>query len=325
MTIPVFPLLRLLSDGRFHDSREIGIELGVSPNDVSEAVASLASAGLNLEQVAQAGYRLITPFSALNAAKIERFLGDRANRFTVDVVDETGSTNDDLLLSARQGATSGLVRVAETQTAGRGRRQRKWISAPGGTLTFSLLWIFEDRAYALAGLSLAVGVSVVRSLHALSLSGIQLKWPNDLLWQHRKLGGILIETAAGTGNSVSAIIGIGLNLRLLTQTPKLIDQPATDLESAGLRVDRNELLGRLLYDLHDVLGTFSRDGFVALRPEWERSHAYQDKMVTLDGGGDTQWTGKVMGVNENGALILETESGARAFHGGELSLRPSAN
>ena len=190
-------------------------------------------------------------------------------------------------------------------------------------MTFSLLWIFDQGARALAGLPLAVGVSIVRSLNALTLGGVQLKWPNDVLWQQRKLGGILIETTAGAGNGVSAIIGIGLNFRLPGPTVDLIDQPAVDLEAAGLQVGRNELLARLLRDLYDVLGTFSREGFVALRPEWEGAHAYQDKMVTLDMNGETQHAGRVIGVDENGALLLETEDGTQVFHVGELSLRPS--
>jgi BirA family biotin operon repressor/biotin-[acetyl-CoA-carboxylase] ligase len=321
MTEFVFPLLRFLADNRFHSFDEIRNELGLSPSEVSRALAYLAIDGIEAEEVERRGCRLTTPFSALDAAEVGRLLGENANMFAIDVVDQTGSTNDDLMLRSRQGAPAGLVRVAETQTAGRGRRQRNWYSAPGGALTFSLLWAFDSGAQALSGLPLAVGVSLVRSLHALKVRGVQLKWPNDLLWQQRKLGGVLIETSGSAQGVVNAVIGVGLNLRLTRHVVERIDQPAADLESAGLRVGRNELLARLLLDLRDVLGTFSREGFRALRSEWERLHAYRDKMVRLDMAGETCLEGRVIGVDEYGALLLETGSGIRAFHSGELSLR----
>lgn len=271
-----------------------------------------------------AGRGLVTRYSILDAAEIERFLGKLAKRFTLEVVDETGSTNYDLMLRAGQGAPSGLVRVAEMQTAGRGRRQRQWVSVPGGTLTFSLLWLFDKDANALSGLPLAAGVSVVRSLNALGLRDVQLKWPNDVLWQHRKLGGILIETTSGAGRGVTAIVGIGLNLRLPQPVVETIDQPVADLASAGLQISRNQLLARLLHDLYDVLGLFSREGFATLRAEWEQSHAYQSKMVEVDVDGEPQLVGRVIGVDADGALHLQTRNGMRVFHGGELSMRPVA-
>lgn len=321
MTSFIFPLLRFLADGRYHSSAEIKEELGLSPHELSEALDSVTVSGLEIERDRQAGCRLITPFFPLNAAQIERCLGPRAAAFTLEVVDQTGSTNEDLLQRARQGAPHGLVRVAETQTAGRGRRQRRWFSAPGGTLTFSLLWNFTTGADALSGLSLAVGVSLARSLEAVGLQGVELKWPNDILWRQRKLGGILIETTAPASTGVSAVIGIGLNLRLPASVVARIDQPVADLGSAGLRIGPNELLARLLCDLNDVLGEFSRGGFAGLRAPWQRLHAYQDKMVTIEMGDGESLTGKATGVDEHGALRVMSAGGERVIYSGEVSLR----
>jgi len=315
------PLLRFLADGQFHSSTEIKENLGLSPHELSEAVDRLTMSGLEIASDRQAGCRLITPFSALNAAQIERCLGSRAAAFTLEVVDQTGSTNEDLLQRARQGAPHGLVRVAEIQTAGRGRRQRKWFSAPGGTLTFSLLWNFANGADALSGLPLAVGVSLARSLEAVGLQGVALKWPNDILWRQRKLGGILIETTAPASIGVSAVIGIGLNLQLTAAVVERIDQPAADLESAGLRIGRNELLACLLSDLSDVIGEFSRGGFAGFRAPWQRLHAYQDKMVTVEMSNGEQLTGKATGVDKHGALRVMSAGGERVIHSGEVSLR----
>ncbi|MGD2140385.1 MAG: biotin--[acetyl-CoA-carboxylase] ligase [Burkholderiales bacterium] len=325
MSISVIALLRLLSDGRAHSTNEIARTLGVSFAAVSAALEDLRTAGFELEEQGHAGCKLITPFSALNALQIERRLGQQAGIFCLDIVDQTGSTNEDLMSRARAGARSGLVRVAEVQTAGRGRRQRKWFSAPGGTLTFSLLWRFDAGPAAISGLPLAVGVSIVRTMGKLGLQGVQLKWPNDVLWQQRKLGGILIETTAGHAQGLAAVIGIGLNLRLPPGVAERIDQPAVDLAGAGLQIGRNELLACLLSDLDEMLGQFSRDGFSAFRQQWERAHAYQDKIVTIQSSNGAQLAGKVIGVDENGALLLHTTDGTRLFLSGEVSLRAGVN
>lgn len=321
MTATVFPLLRLLSDGQFHCSKDILRELGISDGRLSDDLEALTLSGLKIERDRRSGCKLITPFSPLDAARIESRLGTNAKAFIIEVVEQTGSTNEDLLLRARQGAPDGLVRVAEMQTAGRGRRKRKWFSAPGGTLTFSLLWNFSACSGSLSGLPLAVGVSIVRTLEAFGLQGLRLKWPNDIQWRQRKLGGILIETIAGASNVTSAVIGIGLNLRLPGSVAERIDQPAADLESAGLVVGRNELLAQLLCDLKQVLDAFCRGGFGIFRDQWQRLHAHQDKMVTIELGDGAQLTGKATGVNDNGALLVLAREGERTVYSGELSLR----
>lgn len=317
-----FSLLRLLSERHTATCAEMASALGLSISEVSSAVDDLISIGVEIEQGSGLDCRLVSPIDWLDAVKIVRQLGDRADAFEIEVVDQTGSTNDDLLARARQGANTGLVRVAELQTAGRGRRRRVWHSGPGGALTFSLVWRFAKGPAALSGLSLAVGVSLLRSLRALGVSNVTLKWPNDLLWQQRKIGGILIETTSHADGAALAVIGIGLNLRLSTPMVQLIDQAATDLDSAGLRMERNLLLGRILSDLHVVLEGFSCDGFACLRSEWERMHAYQDKMVRLELGAGKQAQGRVLGVDDNGALLLATDDGTEKFHSGEVSLRP---
>ncbi len=321
----VLPLLRFLADQQFHSFDEINQETGLSEREASTALATLAREGIEAEVSQGRGCRLVSAFRPLNAGEIRSHLGGHAGAFVIDLVDLTGSTNDDLMTKARQGAPGGLVRIAELQTAGRGRRDRSWYSAPGGALTFSVLWVFSSGKRALSGLPLAVGVALVRSLQAFNLEGVELKWPNDLLWQQRKLGGILIESSALADGKVSAVIGIGVNVRLSAGIAERIGQPTADLEAAGLRADRNELLARMLIDLNDVLRVFSREGFAALRHEWERLHAYQDKMVRLDMAGAKYVEGRVIGIDECGALLLDTMSGKRVFHAGELSLRAAGS
>jgi BirA family transcriptional regulator, biotin operon repressor / biotin---[acetyl-CoA-carboxylase] ligase len=317
--------LRLLQDGAFHSGEAIGQRIGVSRESISTALEGIEVHGLDIERVRGRGYRLRTPVCWLHDYLIQRHLGARRSRFTIEVVDETVSTNDDLIARAAQGAPSGLVRVAELQTGGRGRRGRGWSSGLGGALTFSVLWRFDQGAGFLSGLSLAVGVALLRALDNVDLKGAQLKWPNDVLWRHMKLAGILIELAGDVMGPTSAVIGIGLNVRLAQPVLDRIDQPVTDLARAGVNCDRNQLLATILYELDGVMETFSADGFAPLREEWQRAHAYQDKMVRLRMPDGTELEGTSAGVADDGALLLATPEGIRKYYGGEISLRLSRN
>lgn len=323
MNALTFPLLRFLADGRDRTVGEIGIALGVSATEISETLAQLASMGMEIERNSGGGCRLTTPLCWLDRDEIAHHLGAHGGAFHIEVVDHTGSTNDDLMARARQEASSGLVRVAELQTAGRGRRQRAWHSGIGDSLTFSVLWVFARSSAALSGLSLAVGVSLVRSLRALGVADVALKWPNDILWQQRKLGGILIESSARISEAARVVIGIGLNLRLSGPVAQRIDQEASDLQTAGLRIERNELFGRVLLDLQQVLDIYARNGFASFKEEWEHAHAYQDKMVRLALADGTQAEGRVIGVDDDGALLLSVGASRHRFTGGEVSLRPT--
>ncbi|MBP8162925.1 MAG: biotin--[acetyl-CoA-carboxylase] ligase, partial [Propionivibrio sp.] len=131
--------------------------------------------------------RLIEP------ARLQALLGDASGRFDVDSLAECASTNTELLVHAERGAPSGSVLVADRQTAGRGSRGRSWLASPEASLTFSVLWRFEGGLERMSGLSLAVGVAVVEALEACGAAGVKLKWPNDILHQDAKLGGILVE------------------------------------------------------------------------------------------------------------------------------------
>ena len=252
--------------------------------------------------------------------------------FDVRVIDETGSTNSDLLRDAAQ-LPSGRVLAAGHQTAGRGRRGRVWIAPPGGSLAFSLLWKFTRGAAMLSGLSLAAGVAAARALEKCGAPGVQLKWPNDLLAPRNdtpvKLGGILIELTGSTGGAGNnsgnsgaalAVIGIGINLDL-GGAAAAIDQPVTDLAALGVRISPNTLLALLLEELLPVLRTFERDGFAPLADEWNRRHAFANQAVVLSGENMTAQDGIATGVDASGALLLDTAQGVVKIVSGEVSLR----
>jgi BirA family biotin operon repressor/biotin-[acetyl-CoA-carboxylase] ligase len=208
------------------------------------------------------------------------------------------------------------------QTNGKGRRGRTWVSQLGASLTFSLLWRFQCGAAALSGLSLAVGVALIRALNSLGVNDAQLKWPNDVLVDGKKLAGILIELQGDLEGPSAAVIGVGINLNLPKNVLESIDQPAIDLVNASRKpINQNELLGMLLKHLAEVLSGFEQHGFIGLRDEWLSYHAYQNKSVRmlLPNGMDVH--GVVQGVADDGILLVETALGLQRFSAGEISLR----
>ncbi|MCC7547231.1 MAG: biotin--[acetyl-CoA-carboxylase] ligase [Burkholderiales bacterium] len=317
-----FRLLRLLADGEFHSGEELARRLRVSRSTVWKALHAVQDWGVTLFKVNGRGYRLVTPVDWLDAQLVCGHLGQAAECMRIEIVDAVDSTNTLLLRRALTGEPGGLAVAAELQTHGRGRRGRPWHAGLGSGLTFSLLWRFEQGVGALGGLSLAVSVAVLRALRELGADEIGLKWPNDLLWRHQKLAGILIELEGDAMGPSVAVIGIGVNVVLPSEVRNRIDQAVCDLAGMGLRVERNRLLGRILAHLVQVLEVFATGGFAPMRLEWERAHALagRELMVALpDGGGET---GLAAGVGDDGALLLETRSGLRRLYSGEVSVRP---
>lgn len=277
--------------------------------------------------------------AAIDPAAFVAALGVAACRFDIDVLPRCDSTNAVLLARAEAGAASGTVVVAEEQTAGRGRRGREWIATPGDSLTFSVLWRFAPDTVPI-GLSLAVGVAVVRALQKVMRSGIQpdgagdtpqskssrdvaLKWPNDILFQGKKLGGILVELVPGAPHA--AVIGIGINQRLPATLPPDVRATAAALDGVmASQVDNCALLATVLSELLVVLESFSLAGFSALRPDWLAWHAFQDAPVVLLADFSPPQQGICRGVDNEGALLLETDGRIERILSGEISLRPAA-
>ncbi|MDR1311347.1 MAG: biotin--[acetyl-CoA-carboxylase] ligase [Burkholderiaceae bacterium] len=243
-------------------------------------------------------------------------------RIHVEVVTETASTNTDLL-ARLPFLTSATALWALRQTAGRGRNGRRWYSAEGASLTFSLAWPFSRAVRGLSGLSLAVGVALTETLIAMGVP-VMLKWPNDILADGRKLAGILVETrAAGGGDSAQswAVIGVGLNLGLPEQVRRQLDNPAAS--AGGLAdMDRPVLLAKLLDALADMLGIFDQSGFAPFAGQWRRYDYHHGRKVCVQGEAGQEWLGVVAGVNAEGMLHLETDSGAVFLRSGDVSLRP---
>lgn len=318
-----FPILRTLSDGAFHSGEDLAVQFGVSRASIWNALQGLDALGVRLFKIRGRGYQLADPIEWLDPSMIATHLGASAQHIDLQILDVVESTNSLLMQRAAQGGHAQCI-VAEMQTQGRGRRGRAWHGALGGSLTFSLLWRFNLGAAQLSGLSLAVGVALVRTLHALGHSAIQLKWPNDLVHGFRKLGGVLIEIQGDAMGPATAVIGVGLNLRLPEPVKNHIDQAVVDLHTLMQPTgSRNALLGSALRNLVEMLVLFEAQGFEALRAEWEQAHAYHEKPVIMRLPDGAETHGVVRGVAPDGALILETPSGERRFGSGEMSMRPA--
>jgi BirA family transcriptional regulator, biotin operon repressor / biotin---[acetyl-CoA-carboxylase] ligase len=318
MVISNLPLLRLLADGEVHSGQALAASLAASRSLVRSQVRSIERLGLCVLAIRGRGYRLAGPLDLLDR---ERLAGLLQGAFTVELLDECHSTNGVLMERARLGGAHALALACEHQTAGRGRRGKRWESGIGTDLTFSVLWRFSQGAGALSGLSLAVGVALVRALARLGYEGVQLKWPNDLLLRGAKLGGILIEVTGDHEGGSAVVVGVGLNVRASAARAAAVDQPATALAGTGAAVaSRTALLAGLLLELRSALDEFARAGFAPFRDEWLARHAWQGRRVTQRDGAGSVADGEAIGVGEDGALLVRSVSGVARFHSGELRL-----
>jgi BirA family biotin operon repressor/biotin-[acetyl-CoA-carboxylase] ligase len=236
----------------------------------------------------------------------------------VEVVHETGSTNADLLARAPT-LDAPVLLVAENQTAGRGRAGRSWLSSADGSLTFSLAWHFTGGPQRLLGLPLAVGVALAETLGRLGVQ-VQLKWPNDLLKDGNKLAGILIETQAGAGGGIWAVIGIGLNLVMPEDLEQQIGRTVADAAWLA-RMDRDALMAALLDGLAAMLREFDQAGFAPFCPRWNLRHAWQGATVRIIDRGEVLHEGLAAGVDDGGRLLLDTAGGRITIVAGDVSLR----
>jgi BirA family biotin operon repressor/biotin-[acetyl-CoA-carboxylase] ligase len=319
-----FPILRLLADGKFHSGETIAKQLKVSRATVWNALQDAESLGIEIFSVRGRGYKLLQPVTLLDEQAVLSAMGTQSALLKLEIHDHLESTNTYLMKKLSDGQTHANCVAANLQTKGRGRRGRTWQAGLGASLTFSVLWRFQCGAADLSGLSLAVGIALIRALHSLGVTQAQLKWPNDVLIDREKLAGILIELQGDMEGPSIAVIGMGINLNLPANIKQQIDQPATDLASVMQEpINPNALLGAALKHLTDVLSTFEQRGFASVRDEWTRHHAYHLQAVKVLNPNGSETSGTVINVAEDGNLLVKTAFGEQRFSSGEISLRAS--
>lgn len=315
-------LLSLLQDGRFHSGEELGAALGVSRSAVWKQLQVLqAELSLPLHKVRGRGYRLAAPLQLLDADWLSAQAESR--QWQACVMPSVDSTNAEALriLAAAPAPTLPFYVLAERQTSGRGRRGRNWVSPFGENLYYSLVVRVEGGMRQLEGMSLAVGLALLQVIRGVGVLEAGLKWPNDVLVGERKLAGILLELSGDPADVCHVVIGIGLNVNMLSTGLTSIDQPWTSMcAELGHPLNRNELVSDLSKQLSRYLEIQLRAGFSALRDEWQASHLWQGRAVSITAGGELV-EGKVLGVDHSGAIRLRVDGIERSFSGGEISLR----
>jgi BirA family biotin operon repressor/biotin-[acetyl-CoA-carboxylase] ligase len=317
-----FALLRRLADGEFHSGEMLAQQFGVTRATVNNALQDVESFGLTLYSVRGRGYRLARPLQWLDADLILAGLETARGDLRIEILEHASSSNALLLQRAALGEPSGTVLAVEWQNAGRGRLGKTWHSGLGEALTFSLLWRFESGLAALSGLSLVVGIAMMRALDELGVTDAGLKWPNDVLLNDGKLAGILLEAQGDMLGPSAVVIGIGLNLSVPEVLRERIDQAVSDLASLDMpSPERNHILAVLLKHLATVLREFAGRGFAPMRTEWESRHVFQQRPVRMLLPDGSQISGIALGVTDDGALRLATAQGERIFNAGEVSLR----
>jgi BirA family biotin operon repressor/biotin-[acetyl-CoA-carboxylase] ligase len=317
-----------LCDGEFHSGEQLAKALGVTRSAVWKAANALRDLGTPMEAVRNRGYKLPGASEPLAAAHIRKRVSAavRERLTRLDVAWSTASTNTELVERPYPPPGSSEVLLAEFQTAGRGRRGRSWLAPPGGAVCLSLSWTFPEVPRDAGSLSLAVGVGVLRSLNALNVPDVRLKWPNDVLIGDRKLGGILIELRAEAAGPACVVVGIGLNVALggeLIETIAKTGLEAIDLITVmGAPLSRNALAAQLIENCVRGLIEFEQEGLKPFVEEWRNADALRGRTLSVSVGQEVV-RGLARGIDLSGALLVETPQGLQKFLSGEVTVRPA--
>ena len=322
-------LLALLAEGEPLSGAGLAAQAGVTRAAIWKQVEALRARGVPIEARGAAGYRLPWALQMLDAKQIRAMLPAPLARSlgALEVHWELDSTSSELQRRGAAAKDFSMV-LAETQHAGRGRRGREWLSPPGLNLYLSCLKRFESGFAALTGLSLAVGVIVLRALENLGIAGAGLKWPNDVLavtdgQAGGKLGGVLVELSGEYQGPCAAIIGIGLNLRLPPALHEQAGQPVCDLATlaGGTPPDRNRAGAALVAALVAGLRQFERDGFAAFSADYARYDLLRGRPLQLSGALGA-FDGVGAGVDAHGALQVRMVDGSvRRIDSADVTVR----
>nr|WP_199041518.1 biotin--[acetyl-CoA-carboxylase] ligase [Dyella sp. ASV24] len=315
-------LLVALADGGMVSGAQLAERAGVTRAAIWKQIEALRARGVPVESRGTAGYCLPWPVQLLDLPALKAALpaavGKRLG--VLELHWEIDSTSSEI--QRRQADLPDLSMVlAETQTAGRGRRGRRWLSPPGLNVYLSCLKRFDAGFAALSGLSLAVGVIVMRTLTSLGIDGAGLKWPNDVLSDAGKLAGILVELGGEYQGPCAAIIGVGLNVRLTEALHEQAGQPVNDLTTlAGAAPDRNLVAAALVTALAEGLEQFEREGFAAFVDEYARYDLLRGKALRVQGAASVL-EGVGAGVDERGALLLQASDGLHRIDSADVTVR----
>lgn len=321
-------LLALLADGAFHSGERLAKRLRISRSGVWKLIGALRELGIEIESVPRQGYRLPRAVDLLDKnallGSLTPVARERLQR--VDILLSVDSTNRYVYDNGDATPGQAQLCMAELQNAGRGRRGRSWVAPFGSGICMSVGWAFREAPPTFSALSLAVGVAVVNALQRFGAADVGLKWPNDLLWRKRKLGGILIEMRGESAGPSQVVIGLGLNMRMPAEVRIALAE-----QQAALIADVHEILqdrtptrsalaGAVLEEMLDMLPVFATEGFAPWLERWRQLDALAHAPVKVINGATTTF-GTARGVDADGTLLVEVDGELRRFVSGEVSLR----
>lgn len=317
-------LIEVLADGEFHSGERLGEQLGgISRTAVNQYIETLQQLGLEVFRVSGKGYRLSSPLQLLHEQQIQAYLTAEKVQLPLVLQRVVTSSNDVVKELRKTDPSPGLTVLAEAQTAGRGRRGRQWHSPFGTNLYLSMYWPLARGLSAAMGLSVALGVGIAELLHSAGVENVQVKWPNDVYIDNKKIAGILVELEGHASESAHVVVGIGLNLSMPPGT-KSIDQPWTDLASElPTALDRNYWAAKMVGECYRRLQAYDNDGLAPMLASWQQFDKFYNKPVTLIMG-NKNVTGRALGIDNDGALLVERDGQVERFHAGELSIRDVA-
>ncbi|MDX2345718.1 MAG: biotin--[acetyl-CoA-carboxylase] ligase [Legionella sp.] len=306
-------LLNILADGTCHNGQHLANQLGVSRTAIWKHIEKLEKLGLTIKRIPKKGYCLEHAFIPLSKTKIQKALNQKLNQ-PIDLYLFASINSTNRFLKTEPANEKIRCCLAETQTAGRGRFGRDWHSPFGENIYCSVALCIESDPSRLSGLSLVVSLVMHAVLQKYTEEPIAIKWPNDLLWNHKKLAGTLIEMTAEGNHSTDVIIGMGLNINATKKTWGSLK------EITEQAFDRNQLIIELIVTLHQQLHILEQEGFSAFQAAWNELDYLKNQPITLSQPNGS-FTGIGRGVNHNGYLLLEDKMGVtHAYSSGNTTL-----
>ncbi len=318
-------LLGALADGEFHGGASLAAAIGVSRAAVAKCLRQLDRYGLVVRAAPGLGYRLPGGLELMDAVGVRAGLGPWAMGLgELQIANCIDSTNEEVRRRSRSGALAPILCIAEFQSRGRGRRGREWHSAFGAGVWMSILIRQSFDPDLLGKVSLVAGVAVARVLRALGVDALGIKWPNDLLVQDRKLGGILVEYEAGAGCNGTVTVGVGINT-----SPAVVQDPIGGLAPTDLgtvlgthpKIPRDVLAGRLAAAILDAIEYYARHGWRPFADDWAQFDAVAGREVLVLLPNGARVAGSALGIAADGALRVEAADGELRCLAGEVSLR----
>jgi len=325
-----YALLAVLADGKPHRPAALAEQLHSDPDTISAQLQQLHALGLSTRPSAAHGVCLERPLELLRHDTILAAMEPRSRQLLsgLDICLDTDSSNARLRRSLQATSPPGGACLSESQSAGRGRRGRRWISPAASNIYLSIHWHYpppapgDQQRNRFSTLSLALSVAANRALNDIGLTDAGIKWPNDLVCDDHKIGGILIESSPWGDGGISVIAGIGVNTHIPDQHGEDIGQAWTDISRIlGRPAPRNRLAARLLHHLLITLSGFADDDADDWRQDYARQDILRRRNVTITRPDGSQSHGIACGIDHNGALLINADGVIDHHLIGEASVR----